>query len=79
MTVFVYVNIVCFDVGLIIKKKIECEMYAPRVQLRNGALRPHYYYYYYYYYSRIFLLSVPSSLSLPAASPKDYKCIYNLC
>jgi len=29
------------------KKRIEYEMYAPRVHLRKSILRPRYYYYYY--------------------------------
>ena len=41
---FVYVNIVCFDVVLCVCFLIECEMYAPRAHLTNGALIPHCYY-----------------------------------
>ena len=39
---FVYVNIVCFDVGCF---SSTAKMYAPRDHLRKGAIRPHYDYY----------------------------------
>ena len=37
---FVYIEIMCFDVGCFY---LEHEMYASRVRLRKGALRPHFY------------------------------------
>ena len=40
MNNYVYVNIVCFDVGCFY---LEYELYAPVAHLRKGALRTHYY------------------------------------
>ena len=42
---FVYIDIVCFDVGCFY---LEYEMYVPRVHLRKGTLRLHYYLLIYY-------------------------------
>ena len=47
---FVYIDIVCFDVGFY----LEHEMYVPRVHLRKGTLRPHCYDYYYTERSRLY-------------------------